>query len=185
MTCRPVVGSRVSASSSCPCNARMPLQRMRPNPLVELTRCGMAPDPRAAFGRSAPHGPGATLPVPAHHERQASEVSPMCARCSSKASNPLSLCKRRYPLTMQRVASSSSRVPRTVTSSCRNFKWFSAACTNQAAVVFTTLLRLTPRRPKRCISRATVHRATSRPRSSSAPTPCRHHGPAGWHSTPA
>jgi len=42
---------------------------MRPNPLVELTRYGMAPGPRGAYGHIAPRGPGATPPLSAHRER--------------------------------------------------------------------------------------------------------------------
>jgi len=41
----------------------------RPNPLVELTRYGLAPGPRSAYGHHAPRGPGATPPLSAHRER--------------------------------------------------------------------------------------------------------------------
>jgi len=40
-----------------------------PNLLVELTRCGMTPGPRGAYGHLAPRGPGAMPPLSAHRER--------------------------------------------------------------------------------------------------------------------
>ena len=45
------------------------LQPKTPNPLVELTRYGMAPGPRGAYGHPAPRGPGAIPPLSAHRER--------------------------------------------------------------------------------------------------------------------
>ena len=44
-------------------------RQVRPNPLVELTRYGMAPGPRSAVVHLALHGPGATPPRAAHRER--------------------------------------------------------------------------------------------------------------------
>ncbi len=44
-------------------------QNTMPNPLVELTRYGMAPGPLGAYGHHAPRGPGATPPRSAHRER--------------------------------------------------------------------------------------------------------------------
>ena len=47
----------------------MSVQSVMPNPLVELTRYGMAPGPRGAYVHLAPRGPGATPPLSAHRER--------------------------------------------------------------------------------------------------------------------
>ena len=45
------------------------LQPKTPNPLVELTRYGMAPGPRSAYSHTAPHGPGAMPTRSAHLQR--------------------------------------------------------------------------------------------------------------------
>ena len=54
--------------------------------------------------------------------RQASENMHFKPRCFSKASKSRSLCSKRWPLTMHRVASTTSIVPRTVTPSWRSFR---------------------------------------------------------------